>query len=70
MVDATNVYAYRWQYQRPGGERWINTNMEGATTASLKVQAAAVRNGYSYRCVLTGLDGQTYYTDPATLTVS
>ena len=61
---------YKWQYARAGSDVWYNTSMEGATTASLKVQATAARNGYRYRCVIKGLDGTVYYSDPATLTVN
>ena len=42
---------------------------EGADTDSLKVQATTARNGYRYRCVITGLDGTQIISQPVTLTV-
>ncbi len=69
MVEATNVYTYRWQYARAGSNKWSDTTMEGATTATLKIQATAARNGYQYRCILKGLDGTEIISDVITLTV-
>ena len=69
MVEATNVYTYRWQYARAGSNKWSDTTMEGATTATLKVQATDSRNGYQYRCILKGLDGTEIISDVITLTV-
>ena len=68
-VEASNVYTYRWQYARAGSETWNNTTMEGADTASLKVQITAGRNGYRYRCVMVGFDGREVISQPAKLTV-
>ena len=68
-VAANNAHAYQWQYSRNGGASWLNTNMTGATTAELSVEVLNNRNGYQYRCMITGTDGTVIYTDAATLTV-
>ena len=67
-VDATNVYSYQWQYKNRTMTNWKNTTAEGNQTATLNI-AAKGKNGYTYRCVLTGMDGIVYYTEVATLTV-
>ena len=66
-VTAGNVYAYQWQYQRPSGTTWTNTTADGNTTATLNVTVKSNNGGYKYRCKITGLNGETYYTDVATL---
>ena len=68
-TEATNAISYQWQYSRNGGASWLNTNMTGATTDTLTVEVAANRNGYQYRCQVTGTDGNVIFTDAATLTV-
>ncbi len=47
-------FTYQWQYSTNGGESWFDTTMNGYNTATLSVDAAKSRNGYLYRCVLTG----------------
>jgi len=68
-VEATNAYAYQWQYQRPTGTVWGNTSADGNQTATLNVTTKASNNGYKYRCVIYGLDGVEYITEIATLTI-
>ena len=68
-VEATNAYAYQWQYQRPTGTVWGNTSADGNQTATLNVTTKASNNGYKYRCVVYGLDGVEYITEIATLTI-
>lgn len=68
-VKASNVYSYQWEYRRSETGSWMTTSMTGATTDTLTVTVTTGRNGYQYRCKLLGLNGETYYTDPATLTV-
>lgn len=68
-VNASNAYSYQWQYRKNATASWQVTSMEGANTAVLTVPVISTRNGYQYRCVITGLNGQTYYSNPATLTV-
>ncbi|MBR4863404.1 MAG: hypothetical protein IKU07_02410, partial [Oscillospiraceae bacterium] len=68
-VDASNAYSYQWYYTRPGLSTWGKTSADGNTTATLNVTTKASNNGYQYRCEIKGLDGVTYYTEPATLTV-
>lgn len=66
-VTATNAYAYCWQY-RTNGNDWRNTSLTGCNTDTLTVPAMG-KNGYQYRCVVTGLSGETYISDAVTLTV-
>ena len=68
-VEASNVYTYQWQYKSASMTNWRNTTMAGATTAELSVEVTANRNGYQYRCMIVGTDGNVVYTDAATLTV-
>ena len=54
---ATSVndgFTYQWQYRRNATASWTNTTMTGYDTATLSVGATLARNGYEYRCVLTG----------------
>ena len=69
-VDAENVSTYQWQYCRPGSNTWINTAADGNTTNILQIPVVAHRDGYRYRCMMVGINGRTYYTNVATLTVS
>ena len=68
-VEATNVYAYQWQYCGAGSTKWFNTGAEGNTTAQLTIPVTASKNGYQYRCQIYGYDGIDYFTDAVTLTV-
>ena len=67
-VEASNVYAYQWQYRNATATQWRNTSAEGNQTATLTI-AAKGKNNYKYRCVLYGLDGTETYTEVAVLTV-
>ena len=46
-------FTYQWQYSK-NGTTWSNTTMVGYNTNTLQVSATKARNGYQYRCVLTG----------------
>ena len=61
---------YQWQYRTPSNSTWLNATATGNKTASLKVPATANRNGYSYRCVLTDIDGNTMNSVSVRLTVN
>lgn len=68
-ISAVNAVSYRWQYQRPGSEKWFDTTMEGYNTSELTVAATAARNGYRYRCIIYGYGGTKVISQIATLTV-
>ena len=68
-VAATNAYSYQWQFYNPINAVWKNTTADGNQTATLNVTVKSNNNRYQYRCVIQGLDGDIYYTDPATLTL-
>jgi len=46
-------FTYQWQYSKDG-VKWSNTTLAGYNTATLTVGATLARNGYMYRCQLTG----------------
>ena len=54
QTSAPEGFTYQWQYRRSATANWTNTTMTGYNTATLTVAATAARNGYQYRCVLTG----------------
>lgn len=60
---------YQWQYKRPDSDNWANTTLKGYDSATLEVQATKNRNGYSYRCVILGLDGTETVSESIVLTV-
>jgi len=64
VVDG-EVASYQWQYDM--GEGW--SDCTDGNTDTLTVVAAAHRNNYQYRCVITGADGSEIISDVATLTV-
>lgn len=68
VVAEGNGLSYQWQCRREGTD-WFNSSMEGATTASMKVQALSSRNGYQYRCVVTDANGAQVVSSVAKLTV-
>ena len=68
-VEATNVKSYQWEYARKGSSNWMVTGAEGNKTAQVTIPVTSNKNGYQYRCVITGMDGQTYYTNVAVLTI-
>lgn len=67
-VTAYGSVTYQWQYRAPGGTNWANTSLTGNKTATLSVSVTAGRNGYSYRCKISGAT-ETVYTHPQTLFV-
>ena len=69
VVYAENVQSHQWQYSKDGGATWRNTSMDGYDTNILAVDVIASRNGYQYRCMITGDDGVVVYSNVATLTV-
>ena len=69
-VEATGVkLTYQWQYST-NGTTWKNSGFSTAKSATLNVPVTAARNGYRFRCVVTGSNGQTATSNAAKLTVS
>ena len=62
-------FTYQWQYSANGGAKWSNTTMTGYNTDTLTVSATLARNGYLYRCVLTGSKNSKIESKAATLYV-
>ena len=63
-------FTYQWQYRRTSTASWTNTSMEGYNTDTLTVSVTAARNGYEYRCVLTGSKNSKIESKAAVLTVN
>jgi len=62
-------FTYQWQYRRSATGSWTNTTMNGYNTATLTVPATKARNGYQYRCILTGAKNGKLTSEAATLSV-
>ena len=62
-VEATGVASYQWQYWTPNSNKWSNNSGDAAKTASFSIEATNARYSYKYRCMLTGTDGSTLYTE-------
>lgn len=65
-VAGNNIAAYQWQYK--SGGVWANSSSTGNQTASMEVEVNENRYGYLYRCMITGKDGSTIYTDEVKIT--
>ena len=61
---------YQWQYSRDNGENWINSSNPSSTTDTFNLVAAANRNNFLVRCVITDKYGETIESDSAVLTVA
>ena len=56
---------YQWQYYASGS--WVNSNLDGNKTTTLKVQVIEARNGIRYRCAVTDVYGNTIWSRGAVL---
>ena len=67
-VAASGVAAYQWEYYT--GTKWASiTNWTGYNTDTLTVpKVTEARRGYTYRCKLTGNNGNTIYTNEVKIT--
>ncbi|MBQ1317204.1 MAG: hypothetical protein IIY46_06960, partial [Lachnospiraceae bacterium] len=66
-----SIASYQWQYKIKGRTKWYNctTSMIGYDTPELHVAATLSRDGFQYRCVITGENGEEVISDAAHLTV-
>lgn len=62
---------YQWQWKKNIDDNWHNSTnyTEGYNESTLKVIANNIRNGYSYRCVITDIIGNSITTDEVTLNI-
>ena len=68
-TTADSGFTYQWQYRRSDAASWTNTSMTGCNTDTLQAEATLARNGYQYRCVITGAKNSTLASRAATLFV-
>ncbi|MBR6627697.1 MAG: BspA family leucine-rich repeat surface protein, partial [Lachnospiraceae bacterium] len=60
---------YQWQFKKSDSDEWKNSGMAGSNTNSISVVGTEARNGYQYRCVITGEKGTQIVSEPAELTI-
>jgi len=69
IVNSSNA-SYQWYWRSNSSSDWAESTMFDCKTPVLKVFAAASRNGYQYRCVITDVaTGKKITTKEATLKV-
>ena len=66
--DGSNP-SYQWQCRKTEDSDWVNSGLSGNKTAVLKLSATSARNGYAFRCVVTGQDDETVISEEASLKV-
>ena len=64
-VVANNVKGYQWQVRAVNQSTWSNSGSSGNKTSTLTIPITESRYGFSYRCVITGLDNSVIYSDVA-----
>jgi len=69
-TEATGTgLVYQWQWQDNKGSAWANSSQTGYNTPVFSMPVESHRNGYKYRCAVADANGNTVFTDAATLTV-
>ena len=58
---------YQWYYSNDGGKKWGKISDDDNDPTTLKVVVMAYRNGYLYKCVVTGANGEEVTSEYATL---
>ncbi len=53
--SALGTPSYQWQYYSTSEEKWKNSGMTGANTATLTVPITEARDGQKYRCIITDI---------------
>jgi hypothetical protein len=69
QVNVEEGFTYQWEYSKNNGSTWSNTGLTGNKTATLTVPAQN-KNGYQYRCVITGTQRSKLVSKAAVLHVS
>ena len=65
-VEATGVRSYQWQYS-VNGSTWNNNTSAGYNQPTFTFKMSKAQNSRQYRCMLTGFDGETLATEPASV---
>ncbi len=68
-VKASGATKYQWYYRKTSSSEWNKSTMDSATSATLSVTATDARNGFQFRCRVSGSGGYVY-TNAVTLTVT
>lgn len=70
-VQATGAKSYQWQVLRKDmGNNWIDTQIDGYNTNSIRMEANKNRAALKWRCVVTMLDGRKVISNAVHLTIS
>lgn len=70
-VQATGAKSYQWQVLRKDmGDNWIDTQIDGYNTNSIRMEANKNRAALRWRCVVTMLDGKEVTSNAVHLTIS
>lgn len=69
VEPADGNVSYQWQYRISETAMWRLATANGNQSATLKVPLTPGRNGFQYRCVMTGADGTVCFSDIHTLRV-
>ena len=60
---------FKWYYKASGSSSWKKTSVKGYSTDTIRFSLTAARNGYSYRCEISGGAGESVISDEATVTI-
>jgi len=61
--------SYQWQYQNATSNKWFNSSMAGADTATVSVPVTNLRDGQKYRCIVTDAKGNELISEAAVMSV-
>ena len=67
VVATGTGLTYQWQLKK--GSSWANLSTGGAKTPNMSVKVDASKNGKTYRCLITNVDGEQLATNEVTITV-
>lgn len=68
-IDTTNVKKYQWYRSKDGGETWKKIYYPGRSTDEITIPMKGNLDGSLFRCELTGIDGNVYYSRPVDITI-
>ena len=69
-ATGTGTLNYQWQSRKDSSAAWSNSGQNGAKTKTLSVATSAGLDGWQFRCIVTGEDGQNATSRVATLNIN